>query len=154
MILPARSDAVMYIKSGVSLIGEKTLAPTVSLGSRHSLGSLFALDFSWGLAAAKEKKVAMYTSPRIAALAYINPWSKHRVYVGGAGSWAIMGDARRKHLYSGAMVEAVAGIEWGSICYIHPFIEVAQAFPCKKFSSRVGSLGRHPTTTIMIGLGI
>ncbi len=147
-------EAFSYIKGGATVVGEKVVAPSAGIGQRWRIFSIAALDFSWSLAAAKERKVGMYTSPRIAALVYINPWNENRLYVGAAGSWAFIVDAQKKHGFSGVLADAIAGIEFQSIYFVHPFIEVSQAFPCSKFSSRIGRIGKNPSTTIMLGLGI
>jgi hypothetical protein len=154
LLLPIPVNALMYVKGGASLVGEEVIAPAVGIGTRYSLGSIIAVDFSWSLAAAKERKVGMYTSPRVAALLYLNPWHRHRLYVGGSVSWAFIVDAHKKNGFSGALADAIVGIQFDNVYFVHPFIELSQAFPCSKFSSRIGHLGRNPTTTIMIGLGI
>lgn len=143
-----------YVKGGMSLIGDRVLAPTLSLGQRYGIASVIGIDFSWSLAASRERKVGMYTSPRLAGLVYLNPWMENRLYVGGAASWAFIVDAEKKHGFTGVMAEAIVGIQFQSICLLNPFMEVSRAYPYTRFSSKIGRIGKHPTTTVMFGLGL
>lgn len=154
LLMPVTLNAFTYVKGGATLVGEKVLAPSVGIGQRFGLFSLVGVDLSWSLAAGKECRVGMYTSPRVAGLIYLNPWCENRIYVGGSLSWAFIVDAKKKNGFTGALADAIAGIEFQSVCLVHPFIEVSQAFPCKNLSGRIGGLGKSPSTTIMIGLGI
>lgn len=142
-----------YIKGGVVFIGEDITAPTFSLGQRCDL-ALVALDLSWSFASSKKHKVAFYSSPRVAALLYVNPMHSNRIYIGGAGSWAYIVNAKKNRGYSGLVGEAIVGLEFESFIGCHPFIEVSESFPFKRFSNRIGHIGHRASTSIMFGIGI
>ncbi|MFA6915639.1 MAG: hypothetical protein WC222_04525 [Parachlamydiales bacterium] len=146
-------SAFSYVKGGVAFLGEEVIAPVAGIGQRYDL-SLVALDFSWSIAASKKHKVAFYSSPRIAALLYVNPMHSNRIYVGAAASWAYIVNSKRNTGYSGLVGELIVGMQFESILLFQPFIEVSESFPYKRFSNKIGNLGHRASTSVVFGIGI
>jgi hypothetical protein len=147
----APAHAFYYAKGGTIYFENDLSAYGGGIGTRYTIGSNTAIDFSWYAAHATQELRGLYISPRTAFLYYLTP-PIVGVYGGVASSWTY---TRRRDgsRYSGMQLEAVAGFELGCFFPLRGFIEVCRIFPTFSIAGYRCHTSHTPFTTLSMGIG-